>query len=81
MDLKVQPEVFRCPEVTGQPEGRIGGDRSRASDDLIDATWRDARVLREPILADGERTQEFLLEDLAGMNRGCLWRGMSAPAQ
>ena len=39
---------------------------------FIDSTWRDTRLLGHAILADAERAEEFLLENLARMNRGQL---------
>lgn len=49
-------------------EGGVRRHRPRAVDQLVDAPRRDADALGETILADAQRAEKLLQEDLAGMD-------------
>src|SRR5688572_619017 len=50
--LEVQPKPLRSSKKTRQSECRICANRALAANDLINATWWNAYVFRQPILTD-----------------------------
>lgn len=69
MSLKIQPEAIAGPEVGGEAQGRVGGDGALAVNDLVDPPCRNADVKGQPVLADPQRRQKLLGQDLSRMNR------------
>lgn len=77
--LKVDPEPFRCSEVTGQPQRRIGGDAPQSMNDFIDAPRGDTDAQRQPILRHTERLKKVLQQNFSWMNGFEFSRGMTGP--
>jgi hypothetical protein len=67
--------IFRLPhlgaraEVLAEPQRRVGGNRPAALDDSCDAAHRHIDLTRQLVLANAQRAQEFLEQDLARGNR------------
>src|ERR1700722_17994244 len=55
--LQVEPELRAVAKVAAEADGRIGGDRSPAIQDVGDTPGRDADVERKPIGAQFARIQ------------------------
>lgn len=68
--LKTEPEGRRISEIGGKAESRVRRDAPPSMDDLINPARRDAEVSTELILTDAHGFEEFLKQNLAGMN----WR-------
>ncbi len=69
-NLKVQPEPLRRAEVPGETKSRVGRNAPLAENDLVDAPWRNANVLCEPVLTEAMGLEELGQEHFAGMDRG-----------
>ncbi|MGB7160952.1 MAG: hypothetical protein WBD40_23020 [Tepidisphaeraceae bacterium] len=67
--LQIQPESLGRPEMPREPQARVGGHGAPRLHDLVHTARSNAQILREAILRNPERAQEFLEEDLTGMNR------------
>lgn len=70
--LQVYPELRRCAEIAGQPNCRVCRDRPLAVNDLVDSPRGDGEGLRKTVLTDPHRREEFLEQDLAGVNGGLI---------
>jgi hypothetical protein len=49
LPLQIQPELCAIAEVTAEPNGGVGGDRSTAIEDVSDPARGNADVERKPI--------------------------------
>jgi hypothetical protein len=67
--LEIHPKAIGCAEGSRESQRRVGGDRTLAVDDLVDASSGHGDGLREAVLGDAHRGQEFLEEDLSGVDR------------
>jgi hypothetical protein len=65
--LQVEPELRAVAEVTAQADGRIGGDRPPAIQNVGDTSGRHADVERKPIGAQFARIQ-LALQQTARMD-------------
>jgi len=75
IELQAQPKLGRHAKHPFEPQRRIGSDGAFAADDFIQSRKRNPQPDGARGLADSERAQEFLLQDLAGM------RGRPLPGQ
>lgn len=66
--LQIHPEPFRGAEIAREAKRGVGRDCPLAVHDLVDTPWRNADVLRQPILAHCHRRQKFLEQNLSGVN-------------
>lgn len=73
--LEVEPEPLARPEVTGEPQCRIGAHRSLAVHDLVDAARRYRNVLREAVLRDAEWLEEVGVQHFARVDGRQFSRG------
>jgi hypothetical protein len=62
--LQVYPESLGGAEVPGQPQRGVCGDAALAVDDLVDPPGRDIYRLGQPVLANAQRREELLQQDL-----------------
>ena len=67
--LQVQPEPLRSAEVPGQAQRGVRGDAPLAVDDLVDPPGRDVDRLGQLVLADSQRGEELLQQDLPRVHR------------
>jgi hypothetical protein len=70
--LKAQPETGRISEVPGEPERRIGSDTAPPVYDFVDSSRGNAQIIAKLILADAQRLEKLLIENLARMYWGYL---------
>ena len=66
--LKIQPESLTCAEEPGKPQSGIRGNVPLSVNHFVNATWGNADILGQPILANAHWAQELLQEDLAWVN-------------
>src|SRR5579871_2947661 len=50
--LQIKPELRTVSEVTAEPHGCVGGNRTPAIQNVGDAARRDAKIQRQPVCAD-----------------------------
>jgi S-adenosylmethionine synthetase len=67
--LQVQPEPLRGAEVPGQAQRGVRGDAPLAVDDLVDPPGRHVDRLGQLVLADSQRGEELLQQDLPRVHR------------
>jgi S-adenosylmethionine synthetase len=67
--LQVQPEPLRGAEVPGQAQRGVRGDAPLAVDDLVDPPGRHVDRLGQLVLADSQRGEELLQQDLPRVYR------------
>jgi hypothetical protein len=63
--LKIEPEFWRGPEQSSQPERGVGRDRAFSTNDLIYPLKRDPYPLGELDLCHTERREKFEREHFA----------------
>ena len=68
LSLEILPEVGRGAEVVRETHGGIGGDAPAPQDNLVDPAQGHLDLLRETILRQTTRLEEFLEQNLTGMN-------------
>ena len=73
--LEVEPEPLARPEVSREPQRRIGANCPLAVHDLVDAARGHRNILREAVLRDTERLKKVGVQYFAGVNRGQFSRG------
>src|SRR5438874_2654071 len=66
--LQLHPESLGIAEALRQAYCRICADAALALDDFVDPSRRNADVSRKRVLAQAHRLEEFLEQDLAGMD-------------
>lgn len=71
-DLEIEPEPLGRREVARQPQGGIGGDRSKAANDFVDSPKRDPDVLGKAVLRDSVLLQKLLEQEFARVDRQLL---------
>jgi hypothetical protein len=67
--LQVYPESLGGAEVPGQPQRGVCGDAALAVDDLVDPPGRDIYRLGQLVLANAQRREELLQQDLPRVHR------------
>jgi len=65
--LKDHPVLRGSSEITGQPHGRVGGNRPLAVDNGADAVHRNAQITRKLVETDLHIAKVFE-QDLSGVN-------------
>ncbi len=67
--LQVKPELRASAEITGKPQGGIGGDAALFPHDVIDAWGWNLQSHCQGIGRHSQRVQVFLTQYFAGMDR------------
>lgn len=78
MGLEVEPDFGGPCEVAGEAHGGVGGERTPAFDDLIDAARGDADVFGQPVFRKAEWQEKVLAQDFAGVDGGVGFHGQEA---
>jgi hypothetical protein len=78
--LQTEPEGSTRAGHLLETQRRVGGHPSPATDDAVETRERDAELSRERDLADAQRPQELLEQDLPRMRRRSLARESTAAA-
>jgi len=68
-DLRVQPEPLGRAELAREPKGAVGAEAALPTDDLMDATRRNADRNCQATLADTRTLQIIVDEDASRVNR------------
>ena len=68
--LQIRPESIRRAERPSKPRGRVGGDLALPMNDLVDESSRHVDRQGEPVLADLQRLEKLLEQDLTRVDRG-----------